>query len=118
MRKLILPAAGMAVLAGMLGTTVYVVCRYRREANQTNTKLVQANEKIAEGVVSGYKKMEQGIVDGYKKMEKGVVGGFTKMTDKFVEGFLTKDGESVEDAKKRLAQEQAARQKENDRIRP
>ena len=42
-------------------------------------------------------------------MEKGVVGGFTKMTDKFVEEFLTKDGESVEDAKKRLAQEQAAR---------
>ena len=71
------------------------------------SKLVQANEKIAEGVVSGYKKMEQGIVDGYKKMEKGVVGGFTKMTDKFVEEFLTKDGESVEDAKKRLAQEQA-----------
>ena len=63
------------------------------------SKLVQANEKIAEGVVSGYKKMEQGIVDGYKKMEKGVVGGFTKMTDKFVEEFLTKDGESVEDAK-------------------
>ena len=39
------------------------------------------------------------------------------MTDKFVEGFLTKDGESVEDAKKRLAQEQAARQKGNDRSR-
>ena len=81
------------------------------------SKLVQANEKIAEGVVGGYKKMEQGIVDGYKKMEKGVVGGFTKMTDKFVEVFLTKDGESVEEAKRRLAQEQAARQKENDRSR-
>ena len=39
------------------------------------------------------------------------------MTDKFVEGFLTKDGESVEDAKKRLAQEQAARQKGHDRSR-
>lgn len=64
------------------------------------SKLVQANEKIAEGVVSGYKKMEQGIVDGYKKMEKGVVGGFTKMTDKFVEEFLTKDGESVEGCQK------------------
>ena len=73
------------------------------------SKLVQANEKIAEGVVSGYKKMEQGIVDGYKKMEKGVVGGFTKMTDKFVEEFLTKDGESVVVAKKRRALELAAR---------
>ena len=32
------------------------------------------------------------------------------MTDKFVDQFLTKEGESVEDAKKRLAAEQAARE--------
>ncbi len=38
------------------------------------SKLVQANEKIAEGVVSGYKKMEQGIVDGYKKWKKALSG--------------------------------------------
>lgn len=30
------------------------------------------------------------------------------MTDKFVDQFLTKEGESVEDAKKRLGEEQAA----------
>lgn len=47
---------------------------------------------------------------GYRKIENGVVGGFTKMTDKFVDQFLTKEGESVEDAKKRLAAEQAARE--------
>ena len=82
------------------------------------SKLVQANEKIAEGVVSGYKKMEQGIVDGYKKMEKGVVGGFTKMTDKFVEEFLTTAGVWVADAKRRRALAQAARQTEHDRSRP
>lgn len=63
------------------------------------SKLVQANEKIAEGVVGGY-----------KKIEEGVVGGFTKMTDKFVDSFLTHEGESVADAKKRLAEEQAARE--------
>lgn len=74
------------------------------------SKLVRANEKIAESVVSGYRKIENGVVDGYKKMEDGVVGGFTKMTDKFVDRFLTRDGESVEDAKKRLAEEQAARE--------
>jgi len=82
------------------------------------SKLAKANEKIAEGVVGGYKKIEEGVVGGYKKIEEGVVNGFNKMTDKFVDEFLTKEGESVEDAKKRLAQEQAARQKENDRIRP
>lgn len=74
------------------------------------SKLVRANEKIAESVVSGYRKIENGVVDGYKKMEDGVVGGFTRMTDKFVDRFLTHDGESVEDAKKRLAEEQAARE--------
>lgn len=74
------------------------------------SKLVKANEKIAEHVVSGYQKIEDGVVGGYKKIEDGVVGGFTKMTDKFVDNFLTKDGESVEEAKERLAQEQADRQ--------
>ena len=64
-------------------------------------KFVKANEEIAEAVVSGYKKIENGVVGGYKKIEEGVVGGFTKMTDKFVGGFLTKDGETVEDAKAR-----------------
>lgn len=67
------------------------------------SKLVQANEKIAEGVVGGYKKIENGVVGGFMKMEEGVVNGFNKITDKFVDEFLTKDGESVEDAKKRLA---------------
>jgi hypothetical protein len=39
-----------------------------------------------------------------------VVGGFTKMSDKFVDQFLTHEGESVEDAKTRLKQEQADRE--------
>jgi len=53
-----------------------------------------------------YKKIENGVVDGYKKIENAVVGGYTKIEDKFVDAFLTKDGESVEDAKKRLKEEQ------------
>ena len=64
------------------------------------SKLVKANEKIAEHVVAGY-----------KKMENGVVGGFGKISDAFVDEFLTKDGESVEEAKERLAREQQARRK-------
>ena len=68
------------------------------------SKLVKANEKIAEKVVSGYKKIEDGVVGGYKKIE-----------DAFVDNYLTKDGESVEDAKKRLAEEQAKREAESKR---
>ena len=41
-----------------------------------------------------------------------LVGGFTKISDKFVDEFLSKDGETVEQAKARLAQEQAAREAE------
>ncbi len=63
------------------------------------SKLVKANEKIADTVVGGYKKIEEGVVGAYKKIEDG-----------FVDKFLTHDGESVEDAKKRLAEEQAQRE--------
>ena len=67
------------------------------------SKFVEANEKIAEGVVKGYRKIEDGVVGGYKKIETGVVEGFGKVTDKCVEMLFAKDGESVEDAKKRLS---------------
>lgn len=70
------------------------------------SKLAKANEKIAEAVVDGYKKIEEGAVDGYKKIEEGAVKGFGKIVDGFVDRYLTKDGESVEEAKKRLAAEQ------------
>lgn len=67
------------------------------------SKFVEVNEKIAEAVVDGYKKIENGVVDGYKKMESGVVEGFGKVTDKCVEKLFAKEGESVDDAKKRLS---------------
>jgi len=78
------------------------------------SKFVEANEKIAEavvegykkiedGVVGGYKKIEDGVVSGYKKIEQGAVDGFTKVTDKCVEKMFTKEGETVEEAKKRLS---------------
>lgn len=63
------------------------------------SKLVKANEKIAEGVVGSY-----------KKIEEGAVGGFNKIADKFVDNFLTKEGESVEEARVRLAAEQKERE--------
>lgn len=72
--------------------------------------LVKANQKIAEHVVGGYQTIERGVVGGYKAVERTVVDGFTSMSDGFVDQFLTKDGESVEDAKQRLAAEQEARE--------
>ena len=63
------------------------------------SRLVKANEKIAEKVVGGY-----------KKIEEGAVGGVNKISDSFVDQFLTKDGESVEEAKARLEAEQQERE--------
>ena len=75
----------------------------KEKEDMNMSKIVEANEKIAEVVVDGYKKIESGVVDGYKKMESGVVEGFGKVTDKCVEKLFAKEGESVEDAKKRLS---------------
>lgn len=58
------------------------------------SKLIKANKKIAETVVNGY-----------KGIENRVVGTYTKIEDKFVDQYLTHEGESVEDAKKRIDRE-------------
>ena len=55
------------------------------------SKLVKANQKIAEAVA-----------EGYKKVEGAVVGAYTKIEDKFVDQYLTREGETVEEAKARL----------------
>ena len=67
------------------------------------SKVQKSGEKIVKGVTEGYKKIEEGVVTGYQKIETGVVEGFGKVTDKCVEVLFAKEGESVEDAKKRLA---------------
>ena len=67
------------------------------------SKFAEMNEKIANAVTEGYQKIEDGVVGGYKKIENGVVKGFGKVTDKCVETLFAKEGESVEDAKKRLS---------------
>ena len=41
-------------------------------------------------------------MDGYKKIEQGVVSGYTKLEDKFIDTYLTKEGETVEEAKIRI----------------
>ena len=74
------------------------------------SKLVQANKKIAASVTGGYRRIEKGGVGGYKKIEKGAVDGFMKVSDVFVGEFLTKENESIEEARKRLASEKKKRE--------
>lgn len=40
------------------------------DQNMAKSKLVEANEKIAEEVVGGYKKIEERVVSGYKKSRR------------------------------------------------
>lgn len=62
------------------------------------SKLVQKNEKI-----------EDSVVGVYKKVEKSVVDGFSRISDHFADQYLTKEGESVEEAKARLNRENEER---------
>ena len=85
----------------LTGTAVWLVVLFLgvnliggKKVNMAKSKIVKANEKIAEAVVGGYKKIEQGVVSGYTIIE-----------DKFVEAYLTRDGETVEEAKARLKKE-------------
>jgi hypothetical protein len=73
--------------------------KLRKEYNtMAKSRLVKANQKI-----------EKAVVGGYKKIEKTVVGGYQKIEDKFVDQYLTKDGETVKEAKARILKEQKAR---------
>ncbi len=96
----------------LTGTAVWLIVLFLginliggKRIDMAKSKIVRANEKIAEAVTVGYKKMEKGVVDGYKKVEQGVVSGYSKIEDKFVEAYLTKDGETVGEAKARLKKE-------------
>ena len=102
-------AAEILLLNILTGTAVWIVVLLLginliggKYTDMAKSKILKANEKIAEAVTGGYKKIEKGVVDGYKKIEQGVVGGYTKLEDKFVDAYLTKDGETVEEAKARL----------------
>ena len=44
-------------------------------------------------------------METYEKVEDAVVGGYTKIEDAFVDRYLTKDGETVQEAKERLRRE-------------
>lgn len=97
----ILTGSGVCIIVLMLGLNLIG----GKRVTMAKSKIVEANEKIAEGVVKGYKAIEKGVVDGYQKIEQGVVSGFAKIEDKFVDRYLTHEGETVEEAKERLKKE-------------
>ena len=66
---------------------------------------------IKSKLIEVYEKIEERVVSWYKKIEEGAVETYNKILDKFVECFLTRDRESIEDAKARLAIKQGAREK-------
>lgn len=55
------------------------------------SKIVKANERIAEKVTGTFENIKDTVVGGYSRIE-----------DAFVDRYLTKDGETVADAKERL----------------
>ncbi len=65
--------------------------RDKEGINMAKSKIVRANAKIAEKVTGTF-----------EKIENTVVGKYTKIEDAFVDMYLTKDGETVEEAKARL----------------
>ena len=98
-----LTGGGVALIVLLMGfNMLFDEKGYEKMAN---SKLVKANQKIAKTVVDGYKTVEDAVVSGYKKVENTVVGAYEKVENKFVDQFLTKDGESVEEAKMRLKEE-------------
>jgi hypothetical protein len=65
-------------------------------------------------LVAANKKIEEAVVGAYMKIENGAVSGFNKIADAFVDDYLTKDGESVEDARKRLLNEEQVRREKSE----
>lgn len=94
--------------------------------------VTEGYQKIEDGVVEGYKKIEGGVVEGFTgivdkmsgvmldeegnlktgKVGEAVVGAYKKVENAFVNTFMAKEGESVEDAKARIAADQQARQEQ------
>ena len=64
-------------------------------------------------IIDANKKIENAVVGGYKKVEESVVGGYKKIEDKFVDTFLKKDGETIEEAKVRVKEEQEQLEEQN-----
>ena len=102
----VLTGAGVCLLVLLMGLNM--IFDERGLEKMAKSKLVKVNQEIAKTVAEGYKKVENAVVGGYKKIEDTVVGAYTKIEDKFVDQYLTRDGETVEEAKARMKDENKA----------
>ncbi len=59
-------------------------------------------QTIEEKVVGTYKAVEASAVSGYKRVERGAVKAYIAVENFFVGKLFARDGETPEDAKKRL----------------
>ena len=89
-----LTGAGVCLFILILGVGM-IVKALSQSKIMAKSKLVNANEKMAEKVTAAFGKIENTVVDGYTKVENA-----------FVDRYLRKDGETVEEAKVRLKREQ------------
>ena len=48
------------------------------------------------------KNIEKTVTGGYKRIENAAVSAYTRTEDVFVKSFLVREGESLDEAKKRL----------------
>lgn len=97
--------AGVCLFVFVLGGALLIKGMKKGGNEMAKSGFVKANEKIEKTVVGAFEKIEDTVVGGYTKIEDTVVSGYTKLEDAFVERYLTKDGETVEEAKKRLKRE-------------
>ena len=73
-------AAEILLLNIFTGTAVWIVVLLLginliggKYTDMAKSKIVKANERIAEAVTGGYKKIEKGVVGGYKKLSKALL---------------------------------------------
>ena len=76
--------------------------QYMKLSEAASQAAETAYHKIENGTVKGYKAIETGVVKGYKAAEGAVVSAYTKIEDAFVDRFLTREGETVAEAKQRV----------------
>ena len=77
---------------------------WRNQGGNEMNKLMNAEKAMEKAVTNAYVAVETAVVAGYKAVESATVAGYRKIEDGFVEKFLTRDGESLEEAKARLKQ--------------
>lgn len=63
----------------------------------------KANGQVAGAVAGAYQKIEDTVVGAYKKVETGAVDAYKKVEDACIDTLFAREGETTEEARRRLA---------------